>query len=192
MHPPLTTAEIESVLCALRAGKTVGTGGVGYSTDYRFDPDPPPGSWIRSDFDCGNTTETPVPESEVRGLLRDLPLCARELVLGPFWTRHGAAVAAGDTPAALAVLASVPGHDTLKIAEQVASVHRWPEPPAEATLRRLRANAEGGVLLSQLARSLGDPPPPGRRAILERWLAVVEAMLGAAQPREREALQWYR
>ncbi|GDX82208.1 hypothetical protein LBMAG42_40190 [Deltaproteobacteria bacterium] len=190
---PLSPAELDLVIAAIRGGETVGGGGVGYSTDYRFDPEPPPeGRWMRTDTDGGDSAETVVSETEVRGYVTGVPLCARELVLAPHWSAHRAAVVAGDTSAALAALAGVPAHDTLRVSAQVAAIHAWPAPADAEVLRLLRANAAGGNMVSILRRSLGAPELAGAATIIEAWLTTLEEMLGEALPRERDSLKWYR
>lgn len=190
---PLTPAELDLVIAGIRGGETVGGGGVGYSTDYRFDPEPAPeGRWLRTDTDCGDSAEAVVTEAEVRGYVTASPLCVRELLLAPHWAAHRAAVLAGNGDAALAALGGVPAHDTLRVAAQIAAIHRWPEPVDTEVLRLLRANAAGGMLVSVLRGSLGAPELPQAAVILEAWLGTVESMLGEPLPRERDSLRWYR
>lgn len=190
---PLSPAEVDLVITAIRGGETVGSGGVGYSTDYRFDREPAPdGRWLRTDTDGGDSAESVVAEAEVRDFVLAVPICARELVMAPHWAAHRAAMLSGDTDAALVALASVPAHDTLRIAAQVAAIHRWPAPADAQAARLLRANAEGGILVSILRQSLGRPELANAATILEPWVATVEALLGEPVPSARDALKWYR
>lgn len=170
---------------ALRGAGTIGTGAPGYSEDYLFVS----GRWVQRVEMDGEAEEREVDEARVRRFIASYPGMGADIVLAPYWRAHAAAVRAGDAGAALAALGAVPDLDTTGIARQWTAVHRWPEPPSAEALRLLRANAFAAMLLvAVFPKGMADRYAPGDRALAERWLARVEAMLDEPLPRERAAL----